>query len=50
MTAAKTPYTYWQVDWDSMPWKMECDYVRVYQADPNVPPCFCPIRDIISSG
>ena len=38
MTAAKTPYAYWQVDWDSMPWKMECDYVRVYQADANVPP------------
>ena len=38
MTVAKMPYAYWQVDWDSMPWKMECDYVRVYQADPNIPP------------
>lgn len=33
-----TPYTYWQVDWDSMPWKMQCDYVRVYQADDGTPP------------
>ena len=38
MKAKGTPYTYWQVDWDSMPWKMQCDYVRVYQAADGTPP------------
>lgn len=32
MTNAKTPAQAWEVDDASMPWKMECDYVRVYQA------------------
>ena len=31
MSAAKTPAKPWQVDEASMPWKMQCDYVRVYQ-------------------
>jgi len=31
MTAAGTPHTPWDVDETTMPWKMECDYVRVYQ-------------------
>ena len=31
MTAAGTPAKPWQVDEASMPWKMQCDYVRVYQ-------------------
>lgn len=31
MTAAKTPFKPWEVDEVSMPWKMQCDYVRVYQ-------------------
>ena len=31
MTAAKTPAKPWEVDEASMPWKMQCDYVRVYQ-------------------
>jgi beta-glucanase (GH16 family) len=31
MTNAKTPAKPWEVDEASMPWKMECDYVRVYQ-------------------
>ena len=26
-----TPYQQWEVDEESMPWRMECDYVRVYQ-------------------
>lgn len=26
-----TPHTPWDVDEKSMPWKMQCDYVRVYQ-------------------
>lgn len=34
MKAAKTPYKAWEVDEASMPWKMDVDYVRVYQ-DPN---------------
>jgi beta-glucanase (GH16 family) len=33
MTAAKTPAKQWEVDEASMPWKMQCDYVRVYQAE-----------------
>ncbi len=37
MTAAKTPYKAWEVDEASMPWKMECDYVRVYQPDSTTP-------------
>ncbi len=31
MTNAKTPFKPWEVDEAAMPWKMECDYVRVYQ-------------------
>lgn len=31
MTAAGKPSKPWEVDEASMPWKMECDYVRVYQ-------------------
>lgn len=31
MTNAKTPAKPWEVDEAAMPWKMECDYVRVYQ-------------------
>ncbi|MDF3056449.1 MAG: 1,3,4-beta-glycanase [Rariglobus sp.] len=31
MTNAKTPAQAWEVDDASMPWKMECDYIRVYQ-------------------
>lgn len=31
MTQAKTPAQPWEVDETSMPWKMQCDYVRVYQ-------------------
>jgi len=31
MTNAKTPAQAWEVDDATMPWKMECDYVRVYQ-------------------
>jgi beta-glucanase (GH16 family) len=31
MTNAKTPAQPWEVDVPSLPWKMECDYVRVYQ-------------------
>jgi beta-glucanase (GH16 family) len=31
MTNAKTPAAAWEVDETTMPWKMECDYVRVYQ-------------------
>ena len=31
MSAAKTPAKPWEVDESTMPWKMECDYVRVYQ-------------------
>ena len=31
MTAAKKPAKPWEVDETTMPWKMECDYVRVYQ-------------------
>jgi lysophospholipase L1-like esterase len=39
MKAAKTPYKAWEVDEATMPWKMDVDYVRVYQ-DPNnlIPP------------
>ena len=33
MTAAKTPHKQWEVDETTMPWKMKCDYVRVYQSD-----------------
>ncbi len=35
MDANKTPYKPWQVDEASMPWKMQCDYVRVYQSKAN---------------
>ena len=28
----------WEVDETTMPWKMLCDYVRVYQAAPGTPP------------
>jgi len=38
MKSAGTPYKQWEVDEASMPWKMECDYVRVYQAAPGTPP------------
>jgi len=38
MKAQGTPHAYWEVDWDTMPWKMQCDYVRVYQADSSLPP------------
>ena len=31
MTNLKTPAKPWEVDEATMPWKMECDYVRVYQ-------------------
>ncbi|HKB89329.1 MAG TPA: glycoside hydrolase family 16 protein [Opitutaceae bacterium] len=31
MAKAGTPFKPWEVDEASMPWKMECDYVRVYQ-------------------
>jgi beta-glucanase (GH16 family) len=31
MTNAGTPHKPWEVDETTMPWKMECDYVRVYQ-------------------
>ena len=31
MTAPARPPKPWEVDEASMPWKMECDYVRVYQ-------------------
>ena len=31
MSQAKTPAKPWEVDEGSMPWKMDCDYVRVYQ-------------------
>ncbi len=31
MKARGTPYKPWQVDQAAMPWKMQCDYVRVYQ-------------------
>lgn len=31
MTNRKTPRQPWEVDEASMPWKMQCDYVRVYQ-------------------
>ena len=31
VTAAGTPTKPWEVDEGAMPWKMECDYVRVYQ-------------------
>lgn len=33
VTAAGKPSKPWEVDEASMPWKMECDYVRVYQAE-----------------
>ena len=33
MKAKGTPYHQWEVDEASMPWKMKCDYVRVYQAE-----------------
>jgi len=33
MNAAGTPAKAWEVDAASMPWKMECDYVRVYQPE-----------------
>ena len=28
---SRMPCRPWEVDEASMPWKMECDYVRVYQ-------------------
>ncbi len=31
MTNLKTPAKPWEVDETTMPWKMQCDYVRVYQ-------------------
>lgn len=31
MKNRSTPHESWDVDVSSMPWKMECDYVRVYQ-------------------
>ena len=31
MKAAGTPHSAWEVDETTMPWEMECDYVRVYQ-------------------
>ena len=31
MTNRKTPAKAWEVDETTMPWKMRCDYVRVYQ-------------------
>ena len=31
MTGAGTPTKPWQVDETSMPWKLQCDWVRVYQ-------------------
>jgi serralysin len=31
MRNRNTPHKPWDVDESSMPWKMECDYVRVYQ-------------------
>lgn len=31
MTNAKIPTKPWEVDEATLPWKMECDYVRVYQ-------------------
>jgi serralysin len=33
MRAAGTPYKPWEVDESTMPWKMKCDYVRVYQLE-----------------
>jgi beta-glucanase (GH16 family) len=33
MQKAGTPAKPWEVDEASMPWKMECDYVRVYQVE-----------------
>jgi beta-glucanase (GH16 family) len=33
-----TPVMQWDVDAAAMPWKMECDYVRVFQAEPGTPP------------
>lgn len=38
MKAAGKTYKQWEVDESTMPWKMECDYVRVYQAAPGTPP------------
>jgi beta-glucanase (GH16 family) len=49
MKAAKTPHAFWEVDWDSMPWKLECDYVRVYQAAPGTPPA-APFTDDKTPG
>ena len=31
MTNLKTPHKPWEVDESTMPWKMQCDWVRVYQ-------------------
>jgi len=31
MSTAKPPAKPWEVDEATMPWKIECDYVRVYQ-------------------
>ena len=31
MKTAGKPCRQWEVDYESMPWKMECDYVRVYR-------------------
>ena len=31
MKAAGNPYHQWDVDESTMPWKMQCDFVRVYQ-------------------
>ena len=43
MKNAKTPYKAWEVDEATMPWKMECDYVRVYQSPDNLfPPAYVP--------
>lgn len=32
------PCSAWEVDESTMPWKMQCDYVRVYQVDEAAPP------------
>ncbi len=42
MKNAKTPFKAWEVDESTMPWKMECDYVRVYQSPDNLIPPIAP--------